>query len=123
MIDAGWSTAESFQGRRLLVKQIWRGISFRICLFFEFCSLLASWLFGFSASGLFGFGFSHPLHSQFLFGRWRFGFCVYAAFGGFGFLHPLLSQFLSGFFCGFCTLSLVFGFGFPHHKHHQFLRI
>ena len=60
---------------------------------------------------LFGFGFSHPLHSQFLFGRWRFGFCgfslVYAA-----------SQFLSGRF-GFCTLSLVFGFGFPHHQHHQ----
>ena len=35
---------------------------------------------------------------------------VYAAFGGFGFPHPLLSQFLSGRF-GFCTLSLVFGFG------------
>ena len=49
---------------------------------------LASWLFGFSASWLLGFwasrffarlcgfwwlfGFSHPLHSQFLFGRWRF---------------------------------------------------
>ena len=64
---------------------------------------LASWLFGFLASGLLGFwafrlfaglcgfwwlfGFSHPLHSQFLFGRWRLGFCgfslVYAAFGGF----------------------------------------
>ena len=50
----------------------------------------ACWLLGFWASGLFGFlgfsafcwfmrllvafGFSHPLHSQFLFG-WRFGFC------------------------------------------------
>ena len=50
---------------------------------------LASRLLGFSAFcwfrrfwWLFGFGFSHPLHSQFLFGRWRFGFCVYAAFGG-----------------------------------------
>ena len=42
-----------------------------------------------------------------------------AAFGGFGFSHPLLSQFLFGFF-GFCTLSFVFGFGFPHHQHHQF---
>ena len=68
---------------------------------------LASWLFwllgflafrllGFSASGLCGFWrlfcFSHPLHSQFLFGRWRFGFCgfslFYAAFGGFGFSYP-----------------------------------
>ena len=38
------------------------------------------------------FGFSHPLLSQFLFGRWRFGFCA---------------------------LSLVFGFGFPHHQHHH----
>ena len=52
---------------------------------------LASWLLGFSASWLLGFWafwlcaglcgfwwlfcFSHPLHSQFLFGRWRFGFC------------------------------------------------
>ena len=61
---------------------------------------LACWLVGFLASRLLGFwafrlfaglcgfwwlfGFSHPLHSQFLFGRWRFGFCgfslVYAAF-------------------------------------------
>ena len=45
----------------------------------------ASWLFGFLASGLFGFsafcafGFSHPLYSQFLFGRWRFGFCGFFA--------------------------------------------
>ena len=74
--------------------------------------LLAFWLLGFLAFRLlvglcglwwlFGFGFSHPLHSQFLFGRWRFGLCgfslVYAAFGGFGFSHPLLSQFLSGRF-------------------------
>ena len=74
---------------------------------------LASWLlgflaFGFLASRLLGFWafrlfaglcgfwwlfcFSHPLHSQFLFGRWRFGFCgfslVYATFCGFGFSHP-----------------------------------
>ena len=63
---------------------------------------LASWLLGFLASCLFGFlasrllgfwafrlfaglcsfwwlfGFSHPLHSQFLFGRWRF--LAFAAF-------------------------------------------
>ena len=60
----------------------------------------ASWLFGFSASGLFGFLlvyaafggflFSHPLHSQFLFGRWRFSFYIYTAFGGFSFSHPLI---------------------------------
>ena len=85
-------------------------------LAFLLLGFLASWLFGFLAFWLlgfwafrlfvglcsfwwlFGFGFSHPLHSQFLFGRWRFGFCVYAAFGGFGFSHPLLSQFLSGLF-------------------------
>ena len=113
---------------------------FFVFFFFAF-GFLASWLFGFLAFWLlgflafrllvglcgfwwlFGFGFSRPLHSQFLFGRWRFGFCgfslVYAAFGGFGFSHPLLSLFLSGRF-GFCTLSLVFRFGFPHHQHHQF---
>ena len=104
----------------------WRGICFRMFSFFVFCLFFrfwASWLFGFMAFRLLGFlafwllgflafrllvglcgfwwlfGFSHPLHSQFLFGRWRFGFCgfsvVYAAFGGFGFSHPLLSQFLS----------------------------
>ena len=49
---------------------------------------LASWLLGFlafrllgfSASGLLvfsAFGFSHPLHSQFLFGRCRFGFAAF----------------------------------------------
>ena len=64
---------------------------------------MAFWLLGFLASWLLGcfwafrlfaglcgfwwpFGFSHPLHSQFLFGRWRFAFCgfllVCAAFGG-----------------------------------------
>ena len=98
--------------------------------------LLASWLLGFLAFWLLGFlafrllGFLalafRILCSQFLFGRWHFGFCgfslVYAAFGGFSFLHPLLSQFLSGLF-GFCTLSLFFGCGFPHHQHHQFLPI
>ena len=36
----------------------------------------------------------------------------YAAFGGFGFSHPLLSQFLSGLFV-FCTLSLVFWIWLP----------
>ena len=72
-------------------------------LFYAF-GFLASWLFGFLASWLFGFlafwvlgfwvfqlfvglcgfwwlfgfGFSHPLHSQFLFGRWRFGFCGFS---------------------------------------------
>ena len=76
----------------------------------------SSWLLGFLAFRLlvglcgfwwlFGVGFSHPLHSQFLFGRWRFGFCgfslVYAAFGGFRLSHPLLSQFfwlLYAFIC------------------------
>ena len=93
---------------------------------FSAFGFLASWLFGFVAFLLLGFwafrlfvglcfGFSHPLHSQFLFGRWRF-----CGFGGFGLSHPLL--FLSGLF-GFCTLSLVFGFGSPHHQHHQFLPI
>ena len=56
--------------------------------FFEgfFCGFaLASWLFGFLASWLFGFlvyaafffcfGFSHPLLSQFLSGRWLFDLC------------------------------------------------
>ena len=95
-------------------------------LFFVFW-LLASWLLGFSASWLFGFlfvyaafgrffcfGFSHPLHSQLLFGRWRFCICgfslVHAAFGGFGFWRLLL--FVSSAFpvplrhFGFCTVSL-----------------
>ena len=47
---------------------------------FWLLGFLASWLLGFWASRLFArlcgfwwrFGFSHPLHSQFLFGRWRF---------------------------------------------------
>ena len=79
--------------------------------------LLAVWAFRLFA-GLCGFwwlfGFSHPLHSWFLFGRWRFGFCgfslVYAAFGGFW----RLWLFASFGLLGFCALSLVFGFGFPH---------
>ena len=98
---------------------------------------LASWLFGFPLLGfsgfllvyaafggfwwLFGFGLSHPLHSQFLFGRWHFGFCVYAAFGGFWRLWLFASSAFTvplwAFW--FCTLSLVFGFVFPHHQHHQ----
>ena len=57
---------------------------------------LASWLFGFLASWLFGF-------SAF---RLFAGLCGFWWFFGFGFSHPLLSQFLSGLF-GFCTLSLV----------------
>ena len=89
----------------------------------------ASWLFGFLVFRplgflafwllvglrgfwwLFGFGFSHPLHSRFKPGLQL----VYAAFGDFGFSHPLLSQFLSG--------SLVLSFGFPHPRHHQCLPI
>ena len=108
----------------------WFRSSSSCCCFFPLLGFLAFWLLVFLAfrllAGLcgfwwlFGFGCSHPLHSQFLFGRWRFGFCgfllVYAAFGGFGFSHPLLSQFLSGLF-GFCTLSLVFGHHFfEHHR-------
>ena len=44
---------------------------FMLVLFF---SLLASWLLG---------GLSHPLHSQFLFGRWHFGFCGFSLVCGF----------------------------------------
>ena len=81
------------------------GVFFRFFLdvFFAF-GFLAAWLLGFSASWLLGFlasrllgfsascwfmrfHFSPLLHSQFLFGRWRFDICgfslVYAAFGGF----------------------------------------
>ena len=82
------------------------------CFFFLF--FLASWLFGFLAFWLlgfwafqlfvglcgfwwrFGFGFSHPLHSQFLFGRWRVGFGLFASFAFtvplwvFWLLHPFI---------------------------------
>ena len=62
-------------------------------------SLLASWLRGFLAFGFLAFRLLGFL------AFWLLGFLlVYAAFGGFGFSHPLLSQFLSGLF-GFCTLS------------------
>ena len=82
--------------------------------FFSFCFLifflivcflrfLASWIFGFLASRLlgfsascwfmqllvvFGFGLPHPLHSQFLFGRWRFGFGF--SLWAFLLLHPFI---------------------------------
>ena len=70
---------------------------------------LSSWLLGFLASRLLGFlacwlwlvassAFPVPLR--------QVAFWL-SAFGGFGFSHPLLSQFLSGRFC-FCTLSLFF---------------
>ena len=122
----------------------WRGTYFRF--FFPAFGFLASWLLGFSASWLLGFlaswplgfaalcwfmrllvafwlWFSHPLHSQFLFGRSRFGFCgfslVYAAFGGFGFSHLLLSQFLSGLF-GFCTFLDLASPVPPYLNHHFF---
>ena len=61
------------------------GFSLNYGVFFKWLlGFLASWLFGFSAFGLlgfwrlFGFGFSHRLHSQFLFGRWRFGVCGFS---------------------------------------------
>ena len=68
-----------------------------------FMQLLAAWLF---ASSAFQFLFGRSR-----FGFCGFSL-VYAAFGGFGFSHPLLSQFLSGRFC-VCTLSLVFWIWLP----------
>ena len=78
-------------GHRVWAYFPWRGIYFRIffVFFWDFFSLLASWLLGFLASWLLGFlaswllGFS----ASWLLGFWAsrlFGFLlVYAAFGGF----------------------------------------
>ena len=79
---------------------------------FRLLGFLAFWLLGFLAFRLlvglcgfwclFGFGFSHPLHSQFLFGSGVLTFAafslIYAAFDGFGFSHPLLPSSSPGFF-------------------------
>ena len=91
--DLGVAGAESIDLWASIQRGVFFSVSFPLCFL---SSLLASWLFGFLASWLFGFlasglfrfllvyaafgglflsfGFSHPLHSQFLFGRWRFGF-------------------------------------------------
>ena len=72
-----------------------RGIYFRICSFFFPIFFPASWLLGLAFRLLVGLC----------------GFWWLLAFG-FGFSHPLLSQFLSGLF-GFCTLSLVLWIWLP----------
>ena len=101
---------------------------FVLIFWFSF-SLLASWL-GFSASWLLGFLASRLLGFSVS--------CWFMRLFGFGFSHPLHSQFISGslvalsfrMLCfpsskgglfSFCTLSLVFGFGCPHPQHQQFL--
>ena len=64
-------------------------------LAFRLLGFLASWLFGFllvyAAFG--GFGFPHPLLSQLLSGL--FGFCTPSLVFGVGFQHPQHHQFLS----------------------------
>ena len=60
---------------------------------FSAFGFLALWLLGFLASRLLGF-----LALAFRIRCFRWFMRLLAAFGGFGFSHPLLSQFLSGLF-------------------------
>ena len=98
---------------------------FLICfslLAFGLLGFLASWLFGFLSFWLLGF----------LAFRLLVGLCGFWWLFGLGFSHPLHSQFLFGCrircFPSSCPGALALapfhwflGFGFPHHQHHRCL--